>query len=158
MINLYAREAPHLLFKTVTGETETVPSSTGVQQGCTLGPVCYSAGAADMLRAFREDPPVADAQILSYVDDVVVLLPPAEDQNPRAVEAVTLWLQQRMEPLGIHLNCNKSQVLFPPGNCIHQWPADDRAVLERTQLTVASSGVKIVGVPVGGGVLICCLP
>ena len=101
------------------------------------------------MRAFREDPPVADAQILSYIDDVVVLIPPAEAQNPRAVEAVTTWLQQRMEPLGILLNCKKSNVLLPPGNRIDQWPAEDRAILESTRLTVASSGVKIVGAPIG---------
>ena len=149
VLNLYARGPPQLLFKTMTGDTEIVSSSTGVQQGCTLGPVSFSAGTLGMLREFRDNPPVADAQILSYIDDVVVILPATQAQNPRAVEAVATWLQQRMEPLGITLNLRKSQALFPAGTCVDQWQEDDKEILERTRLTVAPQGLKIVGIPVG---------
>lgn len=45
--------------------------------------------AVEMLRAFSGDPPVADSQVLSYIDDVVVLLPPTQAQNVKAVKAVT---------------------------------------------------------------------
>lgn len=84
---------------------------------CNLGPLCYSAGALEMLRAFRDKPPVA-AQILTFMDDVVVLLPPEQARNPKAVEAVTMWLQQRTEPLGVALNHTKSHILFAPGTCV----------------------------------------
>lgn len=69
-----------------------VSSSMRVQQGCNLGPLCYSAGALEMLRAFRDDAPVDDVQIPAYTDDVVVLLPRRHGQNAMAVEAVTTWL------------------------------------------------------------------
>lgn len=63
-----------------------------------------------MLSAFREGPPVADAQIHSHVDDVVVLLSPAQAQDAKEVESVTTCLQQRMGPLGTILNHKKSNV------------------------------------------------
>lgn len=43
-LNVCIREAPKLLFRTATGEMETIRSFTGVQQGCNLGPLFYSAG------------------------------------------------------------------------------------------------------------------
>lgn len=52
------------------------------------------------------------------------------------------------ELLGVVLNCFKSQVQFPPGTNVEQWPDDDRAILARTQLTLVSAGLKIVGIPV----------
>ena len=70
-------------------------------------------------------------------------------QNPKAVEAVSTWLQQRMEPLGIMLNLKKSKALFSAGTCVDQWQEDEKEILARTQLTVASQGLKIVGIPVG---------
>lgn len=57
-------------------------SSTGVQQGCNLGSLCYSAGALEILCAFQDkDPPVADVSIVVYIDDVVGLLPPGQSQK-----------------------------------------------------------------------------
>ena len=40
--NLYAREPPKLLFALDGGGLEVVESARGVQQGCNLGPLCYS--------------------------------------------------------------------------------------------------------------------
>lgn len=51
-----------------------------------------------------------------------------------------------MEPPGGVLNRSKSQVLFPPGTNMKQWPDEDRATLARTQLTVESAGLKNIGI------------
>lgn len=98
----------------VTGETEIVFSSAGVQQGCNFEPFCHRASALELFRAFRDDPPVAEAQILAYMNDLVVLLPLEQAQNPGAVEAVARCLQLRTEPLGVVLNRSKSRGLPPP--------------------------------------------
>ena len=43
--NVYAREPPKLLFALDDGGFRVVQSARGVQQGCNLGPLCYSAGS-----------------------------------------------------------------------------------------------------------------
>ena len=43
--NLYAREPPKLLFALEGRGVEVIESARGVQQGCNLAPLCYSAGA-----------------------------------------------------------------------------------------------------------------
>ena len=131
-LNVYAREPPRLLYKTAMGETEIVQSCTGVQQGCNMGPLLFSAGLLQMLRDFRANPPVADASIMAFIDDIVILIPPKEATNPTAVGAVTDWLQTRLQPLGVHLNRGKSRVLFPSGMDVRSWPEDYRRTLDRT--------------------------
>ena len=149
-VNVYAREEPpKLLFKMDNGETAVIRSATGVQQGCTIGPLCYSAGLLQLLEDFNARPPVAGAQVLAFIDDLLVLLPPEHAKSAPAVEAVASWLQKRMEPLGVTLNPQKSSVLFPPDTDVGKWSEEDRAILARTQLTVAPAGVRVVGVPVG---------
>ena len=55
--NLYAREPPpKLLFALDGGGLEVVESARGVHQGCSLGPVCYSAGSLNFLKEFRANP------------------------------------------------------------------------------------------------------
>ena len=48
--NLYAREPPNVLFALDVGGLEVVESARGVQQGCNLGPLCYSAGLLKSLK------------------------------------------------------------------------------------------------------------
>ena len=48
--NLYAREPPKLLFALDGRGLEGVESARGVQQGCNLGPLCYSAGSLKILK------------------------------------------------------------------------------------------------------------
>ena len=47
--NLYAREPPKLLLALDSGGLKMVESARGVQQGCNLGPLCYSAGSLKIL-------------------------------------------------------------------------------------------------------------
>ena len=51
--NLYAREPSKLLLALDGGGLEVVESARGVQQGCNLGPLCYSAGLLKILKEFR---------------------------------------------------------------------------------------------------------
>ena len=51
--NLYAREPSKLLFALDGGGLEVVESARGVQQGCNLGQLCYSAGSLKILKEFR---------------------------------------------------------------------------------------------------------
>ena len=48
--NLYARKLPNLIFALDGGCLEGVESARGVQQGCNLGPLCYSAGSLKILK------------------------------------------------------------------------------------------------------------
>ena len=48
--NVYARESPKLLFALDGRGLEVVESARGVQQGCNLGPLCYSAGSLKIIK------------------------------------------------------------------------------------------------------------
>lgn len=91
-----------------------------MQQDRNHGPSCHSAGALKPLRVFRDNPPVADVQVLAYINLIVVLLPPGQAQNAKAVEAIATWLQQRMEPLCVALNQSKFHMPFPPDTIVEQ--------------------------------------
>ena len=43
-----------------------VESARGVQQGCNLGPLCYSAGSLKILKEFKANPPVPGARAVSF--------------------------------------------------------------------------------------------
>ena len=58
------------------GGLEVVESARGVQRGCNLGPLCYSAGSLKILKEFRANPPVPGARAISFIDDITVILPP----------------------------------------------------------------------------------
>ena len=64
--NLYAREPPKLLFALKGGGVEVIESTRGVQQGCNLGPFCYSAGALKILKEFKSQPPVPGSRVVSF--------------------------------------------------------------------------------------------
>ena len=74
--NLYAREPLKLLFALDGGGLEVVESARGVQQGCNLGPIYYSAGSLKILKEFKANPPVPRARAVSFIDDITVILPP----------------------------------------------------------------------------------
>ena len=94
--NLYAREPPKLLFALDGRGLEVVESARGVQQGCNLGPLCYSAGSLKILKEFRTNPPVPGARAVSFIDDITVILPPELSLDVAAIGKVTEWLQERL--------------------------------------------------------------
>ena len=99
--NLYAREPPTLLFARDGGGLEVVESARGVQQGCNLGPLCYSAGPLKILQEFRANPPAPGARAVSFIDDITVILPPELSLDRAAIGKVTEWLQERLGIEGI---------------------------------------------------------
>ena len=146
--NLYAREPPKLLFA-LDGSLEVVESARGVQQGCNLGPFCYSAELLKILREFRANPPVPGTRAVLFIDDIRDILPPELSLDIAAVGKVTEWLQERLGVEGISLNQRKSQApladVVGPG----QLTEEQRVAMDTTGLTVVRQGVRIVGVPVG---------
>ena len=106
--NLYAREPPKLLFALDGGGLEVVESARGVQQGCNLGSLCYSAGSLKILKEFRANPQVSGARAVSLIDDITVILPPELSLDMAAIGKVTEWLQERLGVEGISLNRRKS--------------------------------------------------
>ena len=147
--NLYARQPPKLLFAMEGRATEVIPSARGVQQGCNLGPLCYSAGSLKLLREFQTNPPVPGARALAFIDDITVILPPARAHDTSAIAAVTSWLQERLALEGVQLNRSKSQALLAGGVSLDDLTAAQQAEMVATQLTVVGRGMRVVGVPVG---------
>ena len=113
--NLYAREPSKLLFALDGGGLEVVESARGVQQGCNLGPLCYSAGSLKILKEFRASSPVPGARAVSFIDDITVILPPELSLDLAAIGKVTEWLQERLGVEGISLNRKRSQALLADG-------------------------------------------
>ena len=92
----YPRKSPKLLFA-LNGEClDMVESARGVQQGCNLGPLCYSAGSLKISNEFRANPPVRGARAVLFIDDITVILSPELSFDVIAMEKVTEWLQERM--------------------------------------------------------------
>ena len=52
-----------------------VESVRGVPYGENLGPLCYSAGSLKILQEFRANPPVPGTRAVSFIDDIMVILP-----------------------------------------------------------------------------------
>ena len=147
--NLYAREPPKPLFALDGGGLEVVESARGVQQGCNLGPLCYSAGLLKILKEFRANPPVPKARAVSLIDDITVILPPELSLDMAAIGKVTEWLQERPGMEGISLNRRKSQALLADGVGPEQLTEGQRVAMDTTGLTVVQQGMRVVGVPVG---------
>ena len=147
--NLYAREPPKLLFALDGGGSEVVGSARGVQQGCNLGPLCYSAGSLKILKEFRANPPVPGARAVSFIDDITVILPPERSLDVAAIGKVTEWLQERLGIEGISLNRRKSQAPLADGVGPEQLTEEQRVAMDTTGLTVVRQGMRVVGVPVG---------
>ena len=147
--NLYAREPPKLLFALDGGGLEVVESARGVQQGCNLGPLCYSAGSLKILKDFKANPPVPGARAVSFIDDITVILPPEFSLDMAAIGKVTGWLQERLGVEGISLNRRKSQALLADGVGPERLTEEQREAMDTTGLTVVRQGMRVVGVPVG---------
>ena len=126
-----------------------VESARGVQQGCNLGPLCYSAGSLKILKEFKANPPVPGARAVSFIDDITVILPPEFSLDMAAIGKVTEWLQERLGVEGISLNRRKSQALLADGVGPEQLTEEQREAMDITGLTVVRQGMRVVGVPVG---------
>ena len=147
--NLYAREPPKLLFALDGGGLEVIESARGVQQGCNLGALCYSAGSLKIRKQLRANPPVPESRAVSFIDDITVILPPELSLDMAAIGNVTKWPQERLGVEGISLNRRKSQALLADGVGPEQLTEEQRVAMDTTGLMVVRQGMRVVGVPVG---------
>ena len=131
-----------------------VKSARGVQQGCNLGPLCYSAGSLKILKELRVNPPVPVARALSFIGDITVILPPELSLDMAATRKVTEWLQERLGVEGISLNRRKSQALLADGVGPEHPTEEQRTAMDGTGLTVVRQGIRVVGVPVGRNITV----
>ena len=134
--NLYAPEPPKLLFALDGGGLGVVESAREVQQGCNLGPLCYSAGSLKILKELRANPPVPGTRAVSFIDDITVILPPEFSLDMAAIGKVTEWLQERLGVEGISLNRRKSQVLLADGVGPEQLTEEQQVAMGTLGLTV----------------------
>ena len=111
-----------------------VESARGVQQGCNLGPLCYSAGSLKILKEFRANPPVPGATAVSFINDITVILPPEHSLDMAAIGKVTEWLQERLGVDGIPMSRRKSKALLADGVGPEQLTEEQR--MDTTGLTV----------------------
>ena len=131
--NMYAKEPPKLLFAPDGGGLEVVESARGVQQGCNLGPLCYSAGSLKILKEFRANPPVPGARAVSFIDDITVTLPPELSLDMVTIGKVTEWLQEHLGVKGISLNRRKSQALLADGAGLEQLTEEGAGLEQLTE-------------------------
>ena len=147
--NLYAREPPNLMFALDGGCFEVVESTRGVQQGCNLGPLYYSAGSLKIRKEFRANPPVPGAKAVSFIDDITVILPSKLSLDMAAIEKVTEWLQERLGVEGVPLSRRKSHDLLADGVEPEHLTVEQQMTMDNTGLTVVRQGIRAVGVPIG---------
>ena len=126
-----------------------VESARAVQQGCNLGPLCYSAGSLKILREFRANLLVPGARAVSFTDGITVILPPELSLDMAAVGKVTEWLQELLGIEGISLNRRKSQALLADEIGPEHLTEEQRVAMDNTGLMVVRQGTRVVGVPVG---------
>ena len=125
-----------------------VESARGVQQGCNLGPLCYSAGSLKILKEFRANSPVPGARAVSFIDDITVILPPEPFLDMTAIGKNTESPQERLGGEDISLNRRKLQALLADGAGPEQLTEEQRAAIDTSGLTVVRQGMRVVRVPV----------
>ena len=126
-----------------------VRSPRGVHQGCNLGRLCYSASSLKTLKEYRANQPMPGARAVSFMDDIMVILPPELSLDMAAIGKVTEWLQERLGVEGIPLNKRKSQALLADGVGPEHLTKEQRVEMDNTGLTVVRQGMRVVEVPVG---------
>ena len=127
---MYAGEPPKLLFALVDREgSEVVESSRGVQQGCNLRPLCYSAGSLKILKEFRANPPVQGARAVSFIHDITAILSPELSLETAAIGKIMEWLQERLGVECISLNQRKSKALLADGVGPEQLTEEERVTM-----------------------------
>ena len=87
--------------------------------------------------------------MVSFIDDITVILPPELSFDMAAIGTVTEWLQERLGVEGISLNRKKSQVLLANGVVPNDLTDEQRLAMNSIGLTVVGQRVRVVGVPVG---------
>ena len=147
-LDLYVRESPKFLFAFDGGGLEVVESARGVQQRCNPGPLCYSAGSLKILKEFRANPTVPGARAVSFIDDIVVILPPGFFLDMAAIGKVTEWQQEGLGVEDISLNRRKSQAVLADGVGPKHLMEEQCTAMDDAGHMVVRQGMRVVGVPI----------
>lgn len=90
------------------------------------------------------------AQISPLIDDIVVVLPPAEQAcYVRLVMDVTKVLQDHLQPERVKLKNHWLQVMLRGGSGAELLPQDQQRTFKGTGFAVACEGMGVMGHPVG---------
>ena len=87
--------------------------------------------------------------MVSFIDDITVILPPELSLDIAAIGTATEWLQERLGVEGISLNRTKSQALLANRVLPNDLTDEQRLSMDSIGLAVVGEGTKVVGVPVG---------
>ena len=113
-----------------------VKSARGEQQGWNVSPLCDNAGSLKILKEFGANPPGLGARVVSFIDDITIILPPELSLDMTAIGKVTECLQKRLGVEGISLNRRKSQALLADKVGPEHLTEEQRAAMDNTGLTV----------------------
>ena len=87
--------------------------------------------------------------MVSFIDDITVMLTPELSLDMAAIGKVTEWMQERLGVERISLNRRKLQALQVYGVRPEHLADEQRTAIDGTGLTVVRQGMRAVGVPVG---------
>ena len=118
--NLYTRESLKLLFALDERDLKEVESARGLQQGCNLDPLCYSAGSLKILKGTL----------------------PRHGSYGRVAE----WLLEHLGVERISLNRRELQDLLVGGVGPEHLTEEQRTAKADTGLTVVRQEMGLVGV------------
>lgn len=74
--NIYVLEPMKLLFDMEGPVIEVIPSAHAIQKGCNPGSPCDGVCFLKTLMEFKTNLPMPEAQVLSFIDDIMLILPP----------------------------------------------------------------------------------
>lgn len=122
--------------------------SLGSGQGCAVGTFLFCLGLASVV-----DQLYPELVILSFVDDVVVLVPPPDSSDRGAWEALyrrhaccLADLKRLALGVGLTLNLDKCGLLLPPNRPL---PSPAARALFPLSFDFQTQGFRVAGSPVG---------
>ena len=139
----YGTRPADVFFRMDSGETRTIASSSGVQQGDPMGPAMFFLALRPGLKRFREEFEREGVESFAYVDDVSLDLMRITADTVRAFA----FLGRELEDIGIVVNPAKTIALPPKGYAPR---AEEISLLESVDVCIESKGgTTVVGVPIG---------
>lgn len=143
--NVYYRELPKLFFAVDRHANEVINSACGVQRGCNLGPLCYSASSLEILRV-SDRSPVPEAWILAFIKQYHGC-PPAQERSGHGYHH-QVRVAPRTRGSRVKLNRSKSEALLTGGITLDDLSEVQREEIRVIQLKIVGLGMRIVAIAV----------
>ena len=89
------------------------------------------------------------ARTVSFIDEIIFILPPELSLDMAAIGKAVEWLQKRLGVKGISLNRRKSKALLADGVRPEQLTEEQQVAMDTTGFTAVRQGMRVVGAPVG---------